>query len=319
MQAEQRQVARGDISLSLQVAGSGPLVLMVHGFPELSHSWRHQMEPIASAGFTAAALDVRGYGASSKPAGIEAYAIDELADDIAAVIDELGGGSAILIGHDWGAPQVYAAALRHPEKVRGVVGLSVPAMEQADIKPSDMRAAVFADRFFYQTYFQEPGVAERELEADVRRFLKLFYVHLSADRTPGTQVLVQEEAIDLLSYLPNVEALPEWLTEEDLETYTAAFRAGGLTGPLNRYRAQDLDFERMQPYAGQKITAPGLFVGGALDPVRDIIPGLDLYADPTPRFADPRGAHIIEDAGHWVQQEAPEEVNAFILRFLKAL
>jgi pimeloyl-ACP methyl ester carboxylesterase len=171
--------------LRVAIAGSGPLVLMVHGFPESWFSWRHQMPAIAAAGFTAAALDVRGYGGSDKPDAVEAYTIKELAADIAAVIDALDPAGAILIGHDWGAPQVYGTALIYAAKVRAVVGLSVPAIDYIDRKPSEFWARTYPYRLFYQAYFWLPGPAEAELEADPTRTIRLFYYALSGDRPQG--------------------------------------------------------------------------------------------------------------------------------------
>jgi len=303
--------------LRVAITGSGPLVLMVHGFPESWFSWRHQMPAIAAGGFTAASLDVRGYGGSDKPDAIEAYAITELAGDIAAVIDALDPAGAILIGHDWGAPQVYGAALIYPAKVRAVVGLSVPAIGYVDRKPSEFWARAYPDSLFYQTYFWLPGRAEAELEADPHRTIRLFYYALSGDRPQGVNALVRPAgATSLLDGLPDPDPLPPWLTREDVAYYAESFASGGFRGPLNRYRAQDIDVEQLRTYAGNKIEQPALFIAGKNDPARYMIPGIDRYADPVPRFADCRGIHLLDDIGHWVQQEAPTAVNRLILAFL---
>jgi pimeloyl-ACP methyl ester carboxylesterase len=303
--------------LRVAITGSGPLVLMVHGFPESWFSWRHQMPAIAAGGFTAASLDVRGYGGSDKPDAIEAYAITELAGDIAAVIDALDPAGAILIGHDWGAPQVYGAALVYPAKVRAVVGLSVPAIGYVDRKPSEFWARAYPDSLFYQTYFWLPGRAEAELEADPHRTIRLFYYALSGDRPQGVNALVRPAgATSLLDGLPDPDPLPPWLTREDVAYYAESFASGGFRGPLNRYRAQDIDVEQLRTYAGNKIEQPALFIAGKNDPARYMIPGIDRYADPVPRFADCRGIHLLDDIGHWVQQEAPTAVNRLILAFL---
>jgi pimeloyl-ACP methyl ester carboxylesterase len=306
--------------LRVAMTGSGPLVLMVHGFPESWFSWRHQMPAIAAGGFTAASLDVRGYGGSDKPDAIEAYAITELAGDIAAVIDALDPAGAILIGHDWGAPQVYGAALIYPDKVRAVVGLSVPAIGYVDRKPSEFWARAYPDSLFYQTYFWLPGPAEAELEADPHRTIRLFYYALSGDRPQGVNALVRPAgATSLLDGLPDPDPLPPWLTSEDVAYYAESFACGGFRGPLNRYRAQDIDVEQLRPYAGNKIEQPALFIAGRNDPTRYMIPGIDRYADPVPRFADCRGVHLLDGIGHWVQQEAPIAVNRLILAFLNTV
>jgi pimeloyl-ACP methyl ester carboxylesterase len=306
--------------LRVAVAGSGPLVLMVHGFPESWFSWRHQMPAITAAGFTAAALDVRGYGGSDKPEAIEAYTITELAADIAAVIDALDPSGAVLIGHDWGAPQVYGAALIYPEKVRAVVGLSVPAINYIDRKPSEFWARTYPDRLFYQTYFWQPGPAEAELEADPHRTIRLFYYALSGNRPQGVSAMVRPAgATSLLAGLPDPDPLPPWLSAEDVAYYAESFASGGFRGPLNRYRAQDIDVEQLRRYADRKIEQPGIFIAGAVDPARSMIPGVDRYADPVPRFVDCRGIHLLDGIGHWVQQEAPAAVNQLILDFLGTL
>jgi pimeloyl-ACP methyl ester carboxylesterase len=305
--------------LRVAITGSGPLVLMVHGFPESWFSWRHQMPAIAAGGFTAASLDVRGYGGSDKPDAIEAYAITELAGDIAAVIDALDPAGAILIGHDWGAPQVYAAALIYPGKVRAVVGLSVPAIGYVDRKPSEFWARAYPDSLFYQTYFWLPAPAEAELEADPHRTIRLFYYALSGDRPQGVNALVRPAgATSLLDGLPDPDPLPPWLTSEDVAYYAESF-VGGFRGPLNRYRAQDIDVEQLRTYAANKIEQPAFFIAGRNDPTRYMIPGIDRYADPVPRFADCRGIHLLDGIGHWVQQEAPIAVNRLILAFLNTV
>src|SRR5450432_275021 len=306
--------------LRVAVTGTGPLVLMVHGFPESWFSWRHQMPAIAAAGFTAAALDVRGYGGSDKPEAIEAYTITELAADIAAVIDALDPSGAVLIGHDWGAPQVYGAALIHPRKVRAVVGLSVPAINYVDRKPSEFWARTYPEELFYQTYFWQPGPAEAELEADPSRNIRLFYYALSGNRPQGVSAMVRPAgATSLLAGLPDPDPLRPWLTAEDVAYYAESFAKGGFRGPLNRYRAQDIDVDQLRSYADRKIEQPGIFIAGAHDPARSMIPGVDRYADPVPRFADCRGVHLLDGIGHWVQQEAPSAVNQLILAFLSTL
>ncbi|HWG63877.1 MAG TPA: alpha/beta hydrolase [Streptosporangiaceae bacterium] len=316
-----RTVNRRDIHLNVATLGSGPLVLMVHGFPELARSWRHQLRPVAQAGFTAAAMDVRGYGGSAKPRDVEAYAIDELVEDMAAVMDELGDGSAIVVGHDWGAAIAQSACLLAPDRIRGVVSLSAPTLPYSEHRPSDVAGALAGDGFFYQNYFLQPGVAEQELEADVERFLKLFYWGLSGDARDRLLPVRRASGSKLLLG-PLEDAGPQmsrWLSDTDFAELVTAFQNGGLTGPLNRYRAQDLDWEILRPHASDLIAAPGLFIAGTLDPVRDLVPGVDLYADPVARFADPRGVHFLEGVGHWTAEEAPADVNRILVPFLTSL
>ena len=304
--------------LVVATQGSGPLVLMVHGFPESWISWRHQMGAIADAGFTAAALHTRGYGDSDKPAAIEAYTVTEMAADIAAVITALDPSGAVIIGHDWGAAQVQAAALIYPELVRGLVTLSVPIMPHLPDNLNNLWAELYPDNLFYQAYFQEPGRAEAELEADPRRFVRMFFYWMSGDRPGEEHVLVRPGgAKTLLDGLTDPDPFPAWLSPDELDDYAAGFARDGFQGPLNRYRATDLDFTQMAPYAERRFMQPVMFVGGSRDPVRHMFPGQDIYEHPLERCDDPKGAHVIAGAGHWIQQEAPEALNALLLPFLE--
>lgn len=308
---------RKGLQIRVVVAGTGRLVLMVHGFPESWYSWRHQIEAIAGAGYMAVAMDVRGYGESSKPAEIAAYSIADLAGDIVDVIEALDPAGAVIVGHDWGALQVYAAAIRHPEKIRAVVSLSVPAVGHAPKKPSETWKAMYGEKLFYQAYFQPEGVAEAEFEADLPRFIRVFFTSLSADGSTTDNVLVRPKgAVRLLDGLPDPAQLPRWLSQADVDFYARSFKASGLRGPLNRYRCVDLDWEQMLPYAERNIDQPALFIGGVQEPTRYVIPGFDRFVDPVPRMTDVRGLHLLDGVGHWVQQEAPAKASELIVRFL---
>jgi pimeloyl-ACP methyl ester carboxylesterase len=305
--------------LCVSTLGEGPLILMVHGFPESWYSWRHQMAALAAAGFKAAALHVRGYGQSDKPEPVEAYAITELADDIAATIDVLGG-PAILVGHDWGSPQVAAAAILHPSKVRGLVTLSVPIGPYIDRKPSDIWAESYPNELFYHSYFQQPGVAEAEFEGDLQGFLIRFFHAWGGERPVGRNAYVRPGTVSaFLEGIPIPGKLPAWLSQAELDHYIRDFSDGGLRGPLNRYRAQDLDIDLMRPFADRTIDQPSLFVAGSLDPVRELIPGHDRYRAPMGRCTDCRGMYLIDGAGHWLQQERPAAVNAHLLDFARSM
>ncbi|MFC4670872.1 alpha/beta fold hydrolase [Seohaeicola nanhaiensis] len=309
-----------DMSLAVTMAGEGPLVVLVHGFPESWFSWRHQFRPLVEAGYRVAALHVRGYGNSSRPEAPEAYAITEHAKDIAAVIRSLSPEGAVVIGHDWGSMQVQAAALMFPDLLRGMVTLSVPSTFPPERRPTEIWAEIYKDILFYQAYFQTPGVAEAEFEPDIERFLRLFFLSLSAEGDRHNNALLRPfGSRTLLDGLPERDSLPEWLSQEELDFYVAEFAANGLRGPLNRYRNPDLDWERLRSYSNRTIDMPALFIGGALDPTRWFVPEIDRYADPVPRLSDLRGAHILENAGHWVQQESPSQVNRLLLQFLQTV
>lgn len=311
-------VHNGPINLNVAVAGKGPVILCVHGFPELWYSWRHQIDYFAQRGFTVAALDVRGYGGSSKPEAVAAYTLRNLASDVAAVIDHFGG-KVILFGHDWGAPIVWNTALLYPDKVTAVAGLSVPYVPRGPMSFLDIARAAYKDRFFYQLYFQQEGVAEAELEADIAGGLRKAYFAISGAAPLNKWLEPKPAGAKFLDGMIDPEPFPSWMSDKDLQVYVDAFRAGGFRGPLNRYRAQGIDFQEMAAFAGKPVTQPACFIGGERDAVRAFIPGMDLYANPGIGCADFRGSAILPGIGHWVQQEAPEQTNAALQRFLDGL
>ena len=312
-------VRNGDIDIRVATLGDGPLIVCVHGWPELWYSWRHQMTHFAQRGFRVAALDVRGYGGSSKPSDIAKYTMAELTGDVAAVIDDLGNGSAIVFGHDWGAPIAYNTARLHPDKVSAVAGLSVPYAPIGENNPLDMWRDAYADTFFYQTYIcDEPGVAEAEVSLDSARALRMIYYAASGD---ADRSLFQAKGPDegLLDGLVDPDPFPDWMTSEDLAVYAEAFDAGGWQGPFNRYRAQPIDAVEIGPMPDPNLHQPATFIGGELDGVRNFVPGLDLYDHAGNALDDLRGTTVVPGVGHWVQQEAPDATNAALDTFIDAL
>ena len=312
-------VRNGATELNVAVSGTGPLIVCVHGFPELWYSWRHQMAHFASRGFRVAALDVRGYWRSSKPQDIAAYMLRQLASDVVAVIDHFGDGPAILFGHDWGAPIVWHTALLHPDRIRAVAGLSVPYRPRGPAPFIDVARSIYKGKFFYQIYFQQEGIAEAELEADVARGLRMTYFALSGEAPLNLWLEPKPADAKVLDGLIDPQPFPAWMSDNDLAVYVDAFRAGGFRGPLNRYRAQNLDFADLAELGGRSITQPSAFIAGERDPVRAFIPGMDLYAEPGMACSDFRGSTILPRIGHWVQQEAPEETNAALEAFVQGL
>lgn len=313
------EVANGTVHLRVAVQGQGPVLLCVHGWPELWYSWRHQMQHFSAAGFRVAAMDVRGYGGSSKPLDIASYTMRELTADVAAVARALSSEPVILLGHDWGAPIVWNTALLYPTQVRAVAGLSVPYLPASESFALDMFDQLYADRFFYQLYFQAPGVAEAELEANVAGALRRIYFALSGAAPLDAWLADKPRQAKLLDGMADPVPFPSWLTAQDLAVYVEAFSAGGFTGPLNRYRAQRLDFEELAALRGVRLEHPACFVGGARDAVRHFVPGGDLYAAAGAACSDLRVNTIVPAAGHWVQQEAPAATNAALAAFLQTL
>jgi pimeloyl-ACP methyl ester carboxylesterase len=316
-----QQFETNGISVRAAVEGSGPLVIMVHGFPELWYSWRHQIQPIVEAGFTVVVPDVRGYGGSEKPHPIDAYDMVSLTNDVVGLIDALGEETAILVGHDWGAPICWNTAALHPDRIAAVAGLSVPFFPRGDAPSIDQWNALYGNGFFYQLYFQEEGVAEAAFEANVRTALRQLYFAVSGDGAdaPLHSLSSAQPVDDMLGVMVDPDPFPAWMTEEDLDYYTAAFEQGGFRSPLNRYRAQRLDWERLPQLSQLQVHQPSCFIAGTLDPVRTFIPGFDMYAAPGANCTDFRGSTLIEGKGHWIQQEAPAEVNRALLSFLATL
>jgi epoxide hydrolase A/B len=316
MKPDFRMISSNGVTLRVAVAGEGPLVLMAHGFPESWYSWRHQLEPLAAAGFTACAIDVRGYGGSDKPHPVEAYAIETIAADVAGVVEALSPNApAVLIGHDWGAPIVWSTALFHPERVRAVCGLSVPYIGVPARPFMELIDELFTKRglFFYQVYFQEEGVAEAECEADLRGFVrKCFYAWSGDGAWPVKKPLGER----LLEGLPDPDPMPAWMSAADVDYYVGEFQSSGLRGPLNRYRNNKRDWESMQRFKDAKIIQPALFIAGERDPVLKMFPGIDLVALMAPHMADLRAVHSLPGVGHWTQQEAPDAVTGLLIDWL---
>jgi len=314
-----QNIASNGIRLRVALSGKGPLVILVHGWPESWYSWRHQISALAAAGYRVAAPDVRGYGGSDKPAALEAYAIKEMCADVAGLVTALGETRAILIGHDWGAPIVWNTALFYPERVRAVVGLSVPHTGRGPAPRIQLFRKIYKDRFFYQIYFQTPGVAEAELEADVRTSLRKVYYWVSGEAIRAGIRPHQPAGGRLLDGLLDPDPFPAWLTPADLDYYVGEFQGSGFRGPLNRYRTSELDFAQQAAVAEQRLEQPAAFIAGSLDPVLRFIPGVDLIDTMRGRMGDLRLVRLIEGAGHWVQQERPAEVNAALTEFLNRL
>jgi pimeloyl-ACP methyl ester carboxylesterase len=310
MEPDLQIIETNGIRLRVALAGTGPLVVLIHGFPESWYSWRHQIPALVNAGYRVAAPDVRGYGGSDKPLASEAYAIKDMSADINGLIAALGAERAVVVGHDWGAPIAYGTALFHPGRVHAVVGLSVPHLGRGSMPSVELFRKIFKDRFFYQLYFQEPGVAEAELEADVRRSLRKIYHSTRIEDPTGP---------GFLDRLVDPEQLPSWLTEADLDYFAGQFQGSGFRGPLNRYRNSERDFEQLAAVEGKLMEQPTAFLAGSLDQVLRMIPGVDMVELMRKQVADLRHVQLIEGAGHWVQQERPAEVNAALLAFLGGL
>jgi len=294
----ERRLPANGIELQVLDEGEGPLVVLCHGFPELGFSWRRQVPALKGAGFRVLAPDLRGYGRSSAPLEVEAYDVVSLCEDLCGLLDAVGEHAAIFVGHDWGASLVWQLAVLHPTRVRAVAGLSVPFVPRAPAPPLPiMRRHLGED--FYIVWFQQPGVADAALASDVRRTL-----------TTSRQWTAQWAEED-----PVPPRRPPWLSEQELEVYVEAFERTGFTGGLNWYRNIDRNWELTATVAERRVEQPALFITGERDPVARFMPAEAMRGWVT----DLRAEIVVPGAGHWVQQQAPEAVNAALLDFLGGL
>jgi pimeloyl-ACP methyl ester carboxylesterase len=308
-----RIIQTNGINTHVAEVGEGPLVLLLHGFPELWYSWRHQLPALAAAGYHAVAPDVRGYGRTDAPPAVESYNMLNHTADIVGVLDALGERTAVVVGHDWGAPIAWHCALLYPERFPAVVALSVPYIPRASAPPTQLLKQVFADTFFYILYFQEPGVAEAELETDVRRTMRVLLYAASGDGPRGAGLAKKAKDAEFLDGMQEPERLPSWLTESDLDYFTGEFERTGFRGGLNRYRNMDRDWEELPQLAGAKVQQPALFITGDRDLVLTFT-SMDAMKANVPNL---RKVLTLPGCGHWTQQERPSEVNAALVEFLR--
>jgi pimeloyl-ACP methyl ester carboxylesterase len=309
----QRTVATNGVELHLAEAGEGFPVILAHGFPELAWSWRHQLPALAEAGYRAVAPDQRGYGRSSRPASITDYDLEHLTGDLLGVLDDLGEERAVFVGHDWGAILVWQLALLAPERVAGVVGMSVPFVPRASAPPTQLWRKAFGDSFFYILYFQEPGVADADLGRDPAATMRRLLAGLRAPAGEAVDAsgLAGADSRGFVDRFAEPDELPAWLTQDELDVYASEFTRTGFTGGINWYRNFDRNWERTPQLAGAKVTVPSLFIGGTDDPVLTMSPPEAQHR----WLTDHRGTVLIDGAGHWVQQEAPDRVNAPLVDF----
>jgi len=320
-------VAANGISIHTVCLGDGPLVVFCHGFPESWYSWRHQLTAVAAAGFRAVAMDMRGYGQTGAPAAIGVYTLSHLVADVVGVVGALGAEQAVVVGHDWGAPVAWYSALMRPDLFRAVAALSVPYTPPIPGLPegltmNDLMRANAGARDYYRLYFQEPGRAEAEIEADLDRFVRGFFYTISGDivadekRAGGWDGYFAsgERFIDQLT-VP--ATLPAWLSEDDVDFYVDELSRNGIRGGLNWYRNINALPTVLAPFLGATLRAPALYLAGE----HDLIAGNTDEALAGMRAALPnlRGMELLAGAGHWVQQERAHDVNDALVGFLQSL
>jgi pimeloyl-ACP methyl ester carboxylesterase len=325
-----RFIDTNGIRMHVAEAGTGPLVVLCHGFPESWYSWRHQLVALAEAGFHAVAPDMRGYGQTDRPEEIDQYTLLHLVGDIVGLLDALNVPTAVIAGHDWGAPVAWHAALWRPDRFRGVIGLSVPYWPRAKLRPTTVMPQT-DDAVFYQLYFQAPGVAEADLQRDVRRSIRRILFASSGDIPRGPDGGPPAGGVGMVprsggmmdpsigGLMIDAAVLPAWLTEADVDFYAGEFVRTGFRGGLNWYRNIDRNWELLAAFDGARITVPALYAAGDRDLVlafrgmKELIPNLSTLV---PQL---RRTLILPGCGHWTQQERSQEVNAAMIDFLRNL
>ncbi len=316
-----RFVDTNGIKMHVAEQGDGPLIVLCHGWPESWYSWRHQIPALAAAGFHVVAPDQRGYGQTDKPEPIEAYNILQLTGDIVGLVNALGAETAIIAGHDWGAPVAWTSALLRPDIFRAVVLLSVPYFPRGQVRPTIGMKAMAGDKNFYQLYFQEPGRVEKELEEDVRRSMLMILYGASGDPPPNERwnfIFDKSKKFTESGVVP--KKLPAWLTEADVDFYTNEFKRAGFRGGINWYRNSDRNWELTPFLAGAKLRQPTLFVAGDRDVVIDMVGGAhNVMATLDANVPNLTKKVLLPGAGHWTQQERPKEVNELMVEFVKGL
>lgn len=299
----ERYIQSAEIRLRVLEAGEqgAPVVVLAHGFPELAYSWRHQLSVLADAGYHVLAPDMRGYGGSSRPPAMTDYSIIKLMEDLLRLAEATDTEKAVFIGHDWGSVVVWQLARRHPDRVRGVVGMSVPLIPGAGLPDLRTIQQRYPDDCAYMLHYQAPGVADTELALDTTETMQDMFADKSDPTVPADT--------------GRTLGRPEWLSEEELNVYISAFTRTGFTGALNWYRNLDRNYALAAAWASSRVQAPSLFIAGTRDMVLSWCP-IDAGAD---LLTQHKGNVLIAGAGHWVQQEKPHEVNNAILSFLNHL
>ena len=304
-------VRANGMNLAVYEQGQGPAVVLLHGFPELAYSWRHQLPALADAGFRAIAPDQRGYGCSDVPPDVSDYRIEELIADVHSMLDALELETATFVGHDWGAFVLWQMAMRAPERIEGLIILNIPHFPRAPVDPIQIMRSRFGDDF-YIVNFQDSDAADKAFAADPVHFFNMMMRRNQASRQQFDQLPDEMKSVSLLKVMARVEGSGEpLLTDEERDYFASAFAKTGFTGPINWYRNWTLNWETLEG-VDQQIDIPTLFIGA----VDDIIIAPEHIEGMKPLVTDLE-LHMLDNCGHWSQQENPDEVNALMLDWLQ--
>jgi pimeloyl-ACP methyl ester carboxylesterase len=313
-----RMIETNGIRIHVAEQGTGPLVILCHGFPECWYSWRHQLPALAQAGFRAVALDLRGYGRSDRPDDVEKYTVLHFVGDLVGLLDAFGVQHAVIAGHDIGATMAWQAALLRPDRFKGVIALGPPFRPRAfggSVPPTTIMPRN-ENAVFYQLFLQTPE-AEAALGRDVRRTFRGQFYSLSGDRPPSTGAGVAEAGMVPRkgAVLADPASLPAWITESDIDVYVAEFTRSGFRGPLSWWRNIDRGWELLAAFDGAAVTVPALHIVGD----RDFVAAAFQQATAKQSMFLPklRPTIMLPGCGHWTQQERATEVSAAMIDFLR--
>jgi pimeloyl-ACP methyl ester carboxylesterase len=291
-----------------------PVVLLSHGFPSLGYSWRRIMPALADAGFHVMAPDQRGYGGSSRPEAVEAYDIAALTGDLVGLLDDVHAQRAVWVGHDLGGMIVWAAGHLHPDRVAGVVGLNFPPAPRGKLPPTQAFRKMVGDSFLYMLYFQQPGVADNELDQNPARALRrIISFDLPSLADPDVAMrMIAPGPMGFIDRLPEPGSPPDWLSADEFDYYVAEFTRSGFIGALNWYRNFDRNWEILATPATRTIAVPTLCILGTNDPTQGFTPRHRVAEVVTGSYHEV----TLDGAGHWLQEERSDEVSAELLKFL---
>ncbi|MGB5245350.1 MAG: alpha/beta hydrolase [Woeseia sp.] len=306
-----RIVETNGIRLAVYEAGSGPLVILLHGFPELAFSWRHQLPALTAAGYRAVAPDLRGYGGSDKPKAVKQYRQEAIFDDIEGLLQALGETEAVFIAHDWGALIAWQMALVRPQLMRGLIALNIPFLPRRDRDPIKVMRERLGPNF-YIVNFQDSDEADHLFDSDPRRFIERLMRKGGVTRKQFNALPDERKIVNMIATmkLDRLRGKP-LLTDAELDVYARAFAAGGFTGPINWYRNWSRNWRAMKD-VDQTVRIPALFIGAENDVV---VTPQQITA--MSKYVQDLESHVFDDCGHWLQQEKPAETNALILDWLR--
>ena len=314
-----RYIQSNGIRMRIAEMGKGPLVILVHGWPESWYSWRHQLPALAAAGYHVVAPDMRGYGKSDKPQSVEDYDIHHVTGDIVGIVDALGEKTAMLVGHDWGAIVTWHCMLLHPEKFTALAAMSVPYAGHGQQSVVQTLQKALGDNFYYILYFQEPGIAEKEFDADPRGILSRLYLSPDSPREAPVVTDPKRAAGGWIPRLGAPKGLPGWLSQADLDYYVAEFKSAGFRGGINYYRNFQRNWDTTPQLANAKVVAPVMFIAGEKDVVIRGATADALAASMKDAVPNLRGVKLFPGAGHWIQQERADEVNKTLIEFFRSI